>query len=243
MKYSVSYENLNQKGISFIEVVVAIAVFSIFLFIGLSISEYLNKSSHQAKILATRDRIVRSIVTIASMPATLRNSALAAIGLTPINPALYNCVVGKTIDACQSGQEFPVALFSPLILEDNAGDYSTIVQITSPKGEVDTVAYDDNGVVCDTTESQNCALKVTTSIIPQCGPRPATYPLPANVFSPVNLLEPRDVCTVAEIIKVNFAIVLDSNVVVKDPSLYTFIQPVSGTVWVSVKKITNNSPR
>jgi len=124
----------------------------------------------------------------------------------------------------------------------DAGGQQSLVQFTSHALGFDEIAYNENAELCEKGEEW-CYLKVITTFTPQCGAAPVNYPLPNNVFAPANLMAPVANCTVAEYIRIDYQIVPDQNVVSKNPSLYSLIQPMSGVSLISVRAITNNGPR
>ena len=86
----------------------------------------------------------------------------------------------------------------------------------------------------------DCPLLVFTSFKAQCGPAP----MPATPPSPITLeLLPLGTCTVADVIEVTYYVRLDANVAVTDPSLMSFVTPITGSVVVSVATVSGNVPQ
>lgn len=232
---------IKQEGFTFLEILIAVGVFATFLYISMLGFDAALNAQKQANLLSTRNRLAQTMSELTSMAATLRNSALAGTGSSAVNPELFNCVSGKVLNACISHKVTPVKLFLPMRMVD-AGGQQSLVQFTSQALGVDEIAYNENAELCEKGEEW-CYLKVITTITPQCGAAPVTYPLPNNVFAPTNLMAPVANCSVAEYIRIDYQIVLDQNVVKKKPSHYSHIQPMSGASLISVRAITNNGPR
>lgn len=220
------------------EVMIALALVSIFVYMVLNYSSVLNKHSNRSRSNNTKNRILSGVRDLAGMPASLRVSMRASGSGAAINPKLLACAGGNPINGCTSGEEVPFTLYSPLIQRSSTGAILGASPISAPLGSTTPMRIDTFGAPC-TTASPGCPLLVFTSFKAQCGPPP----LPPGAPSPTIELSPLANCTVADVIEVTYYVQLDSDVAVTDPELTTFVTPITGTVVVPVVAISGNKPQ
>ncbi|MGZ3743237.1 MAG: pilus assembly FimT family protein [Pseudobdellovibrionaceae bacterium] len=231
-------------GLSVIEVLIAIALLSIYVALSIDFSDSINHSTQLGRTQSTRDRISSGIRNIAGMPVALRNAMRAALpgGVTPFNLAFYNCVSGTNPTSCNNNQDYPLALFSPTVAMTSTGALLGIVQITSPTGTPPVNHFNSFGVPCVVTDP-DCLFVVHTSFRAQCPPATltATSPLPTDPAF-IGLMSPMPTCTVAEVVNVAYTVEIDPALVSLHPGLSGFIAPITGSVSTSVKSIFGNDP-
>lgn len=238
MKHLVNLKK-QRNGFTMVEVVVALALVSIFAIMVTHYSSTLNKNSNIHRSNNTKNRILSGIRDLAGMPASLRVSMRASANGVAVNPKLLACAGGNPANGCKTGELVPFTLFSPIIQRSNTGTILGAVPIAAPSDSTTPTRIDTFGAPCPTA-SLSCPLLVSTSFKAQCGPPP----LPATPPSPVTVqLIPMENCTIADVIEVTYNVKLDESVGVTDPELLSFIAPISGTVVVPVVKISGNVPQ
>lgn len=233
-----------QLGFSLVELLLAIGLLAVFINLSLIFSDSLQRSLRISRTTSTRDRILAGVRNIAGMPTALRASTRAAqANGTPVNPDLYNCVASVLINACQTNQEYPLTLFSPVVALDATGNPLGLLPIASPAGASTNMHFDSFGVPCATV-SADCPFTVSTSFLPQCPPNtlPATPPATSDPAY-LSLLAPMPTCTIAETINVIYTVQVDPIALAANPELAVFSTPFSGSVTTSVKLIFGNDPR
>jgi len=233
----------DRRGFSLVEVLIATFLLWIFVGICMTYANQMSKNSQQVQTVTARDRILSGIRVVAGLPASLRNSGRAALSTgAPFNIDLNNCIDGTNANGCTNDKESPFALFSPIMNLDSTGQPILVQEITSPYGsKTSSIRFDTFGAPCP-PQATNCPLSISTSFVPQCGPQTLAVN-PANFFSPTDALAPTSTCTVAEAIRVNYWVVLDSSAAADNPSLAAFLTPVTGSVITSVKLISGNDPQ
>jgi len=231
----------NSCGFTLVEVMIALALISVFVFIVLDYSSVLGKHTNLNRSSSTRNRILSGIRDLAGMPASLRVSMRASSGGVAINPKLLACAGGNPANDCTTGEEIPFTLYSPIIQRDSSGAILGIVPISAPYKIPITnpMRIDTYGAHCSVA-SPSCPLMVFTSFKAQCGPPP----MPLIPLSPITLeFVPRDKCTVADVIEVTYYVLLDTTVEGYDPALISFLTPAQGSVVVPVVAISGNVPQ
>ena len=227
---------INQSGLTLIGVSIGIAVFSsLFLLILASINS-VDSSLSQNRLLATKDRIISSIRSLAGMPASLRNAMIASDNTgAAINPGLLACAGGNPANACSHKNQYPLVLYSPVLIFVGGVPQSVQPISSAINGVGPLLRFSAFGVPC-TTVGPECPLLVFTAFKPTCGP-PFRDP-----FAPVDLtmFSPQANCTVADSIEVIYQVQLDPALVATNPELAIFASPVTGTVSVPVELISGN---
>lgn len=239
MIYSVANKK-RSAGFTLIEVMISLALVSIFVYMVINYSSELNKHSNLSRSNNTKNRILAGVRDLAGMPASLRVSMRASASGVAINPELLACAGGNPINGCKSGgPEIPFTLYSPLISRTPSGASMGGSIISAPLNSTKPVRIDTFGTAClpDTPAGPRCPLLVFTSFRAQCGPLPNAAPGPAADLAPMAT------CTVADVIEVTYYIQLDPEVAITDPELKSFLTPVSGTVVVPVVEISGNKPQ
>lgn len=236
-------KNKQSAGFTLMEVLISLALVSIFVYMVINYSSVLNKHSNISRSNNTKNRILSGVRDLAGMPASLRVSMRASNGSTPMNPKLLACAGGNPANGCTSGgPEIPFTLYSPLIERSSSGAVLGVSPISAPlNSTTPDVRIDTFGAPClpGSPASPACPLLVFTSFRAQCGPPP----LPPGAPSPTVQLAPTATCTVADVIEVTYYVQLDPQVELTDPELKTFVTPISGTVVVPVVAISGNKPQ
>jgi hypothetical protein len=233
------------QGIGIVEVMMAIGLLSVFIFVTVSYSEAINHKTLIGQKVGTRERMLSGVRNVAGMSAALRNSVRASLasGVGPINPDLYNCVAGTLLNACKNNEEYPLTLFSPTISVDAAGNAKGLLPITAFVGSLVPKRFDAFGVPCKEGNLE-CPFRVYTSFRAQCPPPPLPA-VPPSMADPafLELLKPMATCTIAEVINVTYVIDVDSAELAKDSNIVNSMGPLTGSVATSVKLIFGNDPR
>lgn len=237
--------NRRKSGFTLVELLIAIGILSIFITMSLIFSQNVNRSSDLGRTTSTRDTLWLKIRNVSGMPSALRNSIKAAVAgtTTPVNKDLNNCVSGLQANACVNNQTYPLVLFSPTVSLDAAGNPLGLLPITSYKNSPTPSYFNSFGSPC-VKGTPDCLFIVYTSFAPQCPP-PMLPQSPPATSDPnyLDYLKPMDICTIAEVVNVNYTIELDPDVAAAQPSLGKFNQIMSGTVATSVKLIFGNDPQ
>ncbi len=233
----------NQSGIGMIETIVGLALITIFVAVSISYLSKVNLKNNVNRTIATRDRILSGIRSLAGMPASIRNSMRASNSAgTAVNPELLACVGGNPPNSCQSGIEYPFALYSPVVVLDSVGNPIGIRQVSSPKGSLTPLRFDTFGTPCAELSDQ-CPIIVYTSFKAQCGILPPPGGIPYSAPIPNTALNRLTTCTFAELIEVNFSVQLDPALANSNSSLIGFLTPFVGTVVTAVVDISGNQPQ
>jgi prepilin-type N-terminal cleavage/methylation domain-containing protein len=232
----------NSRGFTLMEVMLALALISIFAIMAMNYSSILNRQSSLARSGSTKNRILSGVRDLAGLPAALRMSMRASDETgAAVNPDLLACAGGNPMNHCDSDKLYSLTLYSPIIQRAADGSILGVSKLTAPFGDATAqpVRIDTFGAPC-TVASPECPLLVYTSFKAQCGPPPA----PAVAPSPVTIqLVPQGTCTVADVIEVTYYVKLDQNVANKDPALASFVSEVTGSVVVPVVAISGNVPQ
>jgi type II secretory pathway pseudopilin PulG len=233
-------------GMTLLEVVFTIGLIAIVSSAIMAYRTSMSQSSQLSRYVASRDRILASVRTVAGMPAALRNSMRASNdGVNPVNPQLNNCIVGTNSEQCSSSTTSGFVLYSPIVGFDGSGNVTGVTPITiagpppSPITTGATQGYDSFGAPCSPTGA-NCPFQIYTSFQPQCAPSPLPTPSPTPI--PSSALEPAPTCTVADVINVTYWVALDPAAATL-PGLAALITPASGQVTTSVSLISGNQPQ
>jgi prepilin-type N-terminal cleavage/methylation domain-containing protein len=227
-------------GFTLMEVMISLALISIFVVMVINYSSILNKRSNISRSNNTKNRILSGVRDLAGMPASLRVSMRASSGGLAVNKELLACAGGNPVNNCDSGgPDIPFTLYSPFIERWPNGTIKGVSAISAPLNGTTPKRIDTFGTPCPegSPASLACPLLVFTSFRAQCGPPPAAAPVPAVNISP--MLK----CTVADVIEVTYTVRLDQSVETSDPELKAFVTPISGTVVVSVEAISGNKPQ
>jgi prepilin-type N-terminal cleavage/methylation domain-containing protein len=232
------------SGFSILELLVAIAVLSIFVEMSLVFSDAINRSSELNRTIATRERISSAVRNVAGMPAALRSSIRASLGAgSYVNQDLNNCVAGTVVNACKNDQVYPLTLYSPTIAMDASGIPLGLLPITAPVGSPTPSRFDSFGVPC-ADSNPNCPFRVYTSFRPQCPPPPLpAIPPPTTDPSYLTFFKPMATCTIAEAVHVVYSVEVDPAAAAGYIGLSSLTTPITGTVTTSVKLIFGNDPR
>lgn len=232
------------NGFTLVEVIIALALVSIFAIMVVNYTSILGKHSNINRSNNTKNRILSSIRDLAGMPASLRVSMRASSGGVAVNPKLLACAGGNPIDNCNTGEIVGFTLFSPLIQRNptTGAVQGTLPPMSAPFGTTQTARVNTFGAPCPpgSPASPACPLLVYTSFKAQCGPAPLLGPPPATITTE---LLPQKKCTVADVIEVTYYIKLDPSLANTDPELQSFVTNVTGTVVVPVVKISGNVPQ
>ena len=227
---------LNQSGLTLLAVSIGIAVFSSLFFLILASINSVDTTLSQNRLLATKDRIISSVRSLAGLPASLRNSMIASDNTgVPINPGLLACAGGNPTNACVHKNQYPLVLFSP-VLTFVGGLPQSVQPISSAiNGAGPPLRFSTFGVPC-TVAGPDCPLLVFTAFKPTCGP-PFRNPL---VPVDLTMFAPQATCTIADSIEVIYQVQLDPALLATNPELSIFSSPVNGSVSVPVELISGN---
>ncbi|MGZ6470058.1 MAG: PulJ/GspJ family protein [Bdellovibrio sp.] len=232
------------SGFSLIELLIAIGLLAVFITMSIIFSQNVNRSSEINRTTSTRDTLLAKIRNVSGMPSALRNSIKAAVAGTtiPINKDLSNCVAGTITNSCKNNQSYPLVLFSPTVSLDSSGNPIGLLPITSYKDSPNPSYFNSFGSPC-VKGTPDCMFIVYTSFTPKCPPPvlPATPP-PTSDPSYLTYLTPMDICTIAEVVTVQYTIDLDPDILAAQPTLARF-NHVTGSIATSVKLIFGNDPQ
>jgi prepilin-type N-terminal cleavage/methylation domain-containing protein len=235
---------MKNQGFTLVEALIALAILSTTVFVALSYNSVTAKNTNITRYLGTKNRVLSTIRESAALPATIRASMLAWAGGQYINPQLMACAGGNPTNSCQNGVETPFTMFSPLMGFDSSGAIVGVQAISAPKPAPGvtggpTVRVDSFGTTCQTA-GPDCLLLIYTSMVPQCGPdvQPPTPPTPVT-----NQIVPKATCTFADVIQINYEVVVDPDIAAADPTISSILGTSTGSVIVPVMDISGNSPR
>ncbi len=227
---------MNQSGLTLIGVSIGIGVVSVLFLVILASINSVDTGISQNRLVATKDRILSGVRSLAGLPASLRNAMIAANGAgTPMNPGLLACAGGNPVNSCTHQNQYPLTLYSPVV--SFVGGVATSIQpISSPIGGIGpALRFDTYGVPCATTGPE-CPFLVSTAFKATCGivPRDPLLPVTPAMF----VLQAT--CTIADSVEVIYQVQLDPALVATNPELATFVSAVSGTITVPVQLISGN---
>lgn len=227
---------LNQSGLTLIGVSIGIGIVSILFLVILASINSVDTGLSQNRLVATKDRILSSVRSLAGMPAALRNAMIAGDSSgTPINPGLFACAGGNPLNSCNHQQQYPLTLYSPIVTF--AGGLPVSIQPISSSigGTGPALRFDTYGVPCTTTGPE-CPLLVSTAFKATCGTAPRNPLLPVTPA----MFVPQATCSIADSIEVIYQVQLDPALLATNPELATFASTVSGTISVPVQLISGN---
>jgi prepilin-type N-terminal cleavage/methylation domain-containing protein len=236
---------VKNQGFTLVEALIALAILSATIFAALSYDSVTAKNTNVTRYLGTKNRVLSTIRESASLAATLRSSMLAWSGGQYVNPQLIACAGGNPTNSCQNGVEIPFTMFSPFMGRDPSGAIVGVQAISTPKPlngappSASPVRVNSFGTTCPTV-GPDCLLVIYTSMTPQCGPdvQPATPPTPIN-----NEILPKATCTFADVIQVNYEVVVDPAIAATDPGLVGLLGTSAGSVMIPVSEISGNAAK
>ena len=219
---------MNKRGFSLLQVMIALALVSAFVFLGMQMSASVNQQLSLGRKTGTKSRILASIREVASLPASLRMSMRASIDGVAVNPELLACVGGNPANSCKSKTVHPFTLYSPILQREPDGTILGGQALTAPADSPEPLRIDVFGSPCKDA-SPDCPFLISTSFQAQCGP-------PLDSMSMV----PQTQCTVADVIEVTYSIQLDPALSITDPSFAPLATPATQSVVVPVQAISGN---
>lgn len=227
---------INQSGLTLIGVCIGIAIFCFLFLVILASINTVDTSLSQNRLLATKDRILSSVRSLAGMPASLRNAMMASDNTgAAVNTGLLACAGGNPANSCLNNNQYPLILYSPVLTFVGAVPQS-VQPISSAIGGAGLVLrFSAYGVPCATLGPE-CPLLVFTAFKPTCGPALRNPLIPVNL----SMFTPQAKCTVADSIEVIYQVQLDPALVATNPELAIFASTITGTVTVPVELISGN---
>lgn len=220
----------NQRGLSLLEPLIAIALLSILIVPASAIISYCSERLVHDRLTMSKSRTLDLLVRIAGMPASLRAASQADEDIEPYNGYLKRCLLQESpaFSICynrnNNGDYYPFRLYLPVTTNKNlpTGGMGFVTSGAVSGTRTYPMRFTAGGDPCDTSTSQ-CSteqypIEAYTEFLPICpSPIEAYYYVWTNVKPPgpiyPNGLEPMATCYNAKYIKIKVTVRLS------DPAL------------------------